>query len=611
MSKTRTTLKFLAALMIFLALAVATSTNSLHRAPLDNEPGESAIGGAAVPSPTPAGAGLPETSGSNGTGGDAQPEGQGMSGESAGPVEPEETEEPEEPIESGPPVFEPYPAEGTEPERMLASFAIMSEGQIVESFRFARPIDFGYGEDYSRIEGITTFRGNNFRDTASYGFADIRDGRFGEKWSRNTGSLTAPDGATWAGHGWTGQPLIVKWPKQTRLMMNMHPWAQERDELVEVVYAAMDGYIYFAELETGEETRSRIRIGYTFKGAGAVDPRGYPLLYVGAGYPSSSGAARIFIISLVDGSVLHTFGAGDGFAPRNWTAADAAPLIDAANDRLIYPSENGVLYIIDLNSEFDPSGGTLSIAPSDPVKWRFRGIRSQKGGYWLGIESSPAIWRGHLFLADNGGHLICLDLNSLEPVWVQDVLDDTNNSPVLDIEDGRPYLYISTGFHGGWRASSGSSAVVPIWKFDAATGEVVWRTDYTCFTSDGVSGGVQGTIAMGKNKLDGLIFVPVARTPVRSSGILAAIDKASGEVVWEFRTSEYAWSSPVCVYDKDGKGYIIYCTAGGSMYLLDGLTGEKLDSLLLGGTTEASPAVYGSTVVVGTRAMKIWGIKLT
>jgi len=528
----------------------------------------------------------------------------------AGPPEIIEPPKPTEP--PGLPEFAPIATADTDPDILFASTATMAYGEIVNGFSFDRRIDLGYGEDYSYIEGITAFRGNNFRDTASYGSADIRNAKFGDKWSRDTGTLVAPDGAVWTGHGWTGQPLIVKWPKQTREIMNMHSWAKEKDGLVEVIYAAMDGYIYFSELETGRDTRNRLFIGYTFKGSGSLDPRGYPLLYVGAGYDSSRGSARIFIISLVDGSVLHTFGNGDSFAPRGWPMADASPLVDAENDRLIYPSENGVLYIIDLNSEFDPDAGTMTISPASPVKWRFVGKRSHKNGqYWLGFESSPAIWRGHIFLADNGGHFVCLDLNTLEPVWVFDSLDDTNTSPVLAIEYGHPYIYLSTGFHGGWRAPTGSTAQVPIWKIDAKTGRVVWQTDYFCNTVSGLSGGVQGTIALGKNDLDDLIFVPVARTPTVGAGILSAIDKRTGEVIWEFRTNSYTWSSPVCVYDNNGKGYIVYCTANGDMHLLDGQTGAHLDKINLGGTIEASPAIYDSTIVIGTRSTRIWGIKLT
>ena len=66
------------------------------------------------------------------------------------------------------------------------------------------------------------------------------------------------------------------------------------------------------------------------------------------------------------------------------------------------------------------------------------------------------------FIADNGGNLMCLDLNTLQLVWVQDILDDSNSTPVLSVEDGHLYLYVSTSFRLGWRSST--TAEVPVWK---------------------------------------------------------------------------------------------------------------------------------------------------
>ena len=77
-----------------------------------------------------------------------------------------------------------------------------------------------------------------------------------------------------------------------------------------------------------------------------------------------------------------------------------------------------------------------------------------------------------------------IDLNTLQLVWVQDVLDDSNSAPVLSVEDGHLYLYVSTPFHLGWR--SYETAEVPIWKIDAENGEIVWKTPYQCYTEDGV-----------------------------------------------------------------------------------------------------------------------------
>jgi len=392
-------------------------------------------------------------------------------------------------------------------------------------------------------------------------------------------------------------------------MKNMHDWARQQEELTEVIYPAMDGYVYFLELDTGKATRDALYIGYTFKGAGALDPRGYPLLYVGAGYDSNRGKSRAFIISLIDGSILYEFGSNDGFALRAWPMFDSSPLVDAETDQLIYPGENGILYIIRLNTRYDSQARTVSADPDRVVKWRYKGVRTG-GQYWLGMEASAVIWRGHIIMPDNGGNLMCLDLNTLGLVWVQDVLDDTNCTPVLELEDGHPYVYVSPSFHAGWRAYEGQTAAVPIFKIDAVTGEIVWQVDYKCHTVSGISGGVQGSPALGKNGLGDLVFFPVARTPGASEGKLVALRKSTGEVVWEFKTLIYSWSSPVAVYDEEGNGYLVYCTSGGYIYLLDGLTGEVLDARDLGGNIEASPAVFDNTVVVGTRAQLIWGIRL-
>ena len=528
-------------------------------------------------------------------------------------TQPETTPTPEVSPEASLPEFNPQAAESTKPELLISETAIMSGDQLLSSYSAEDAIDFGLPEDYTDVQGIVTFRGNNFRDSASYGTANIVNKCFSDSyWTVQTSSLQSPNGTVWTGSGWVGQPLMMTWPKEVRAHMNMYDWAKNADTLTEVIYATMDGNIYFLDLLTGQKTRDNLYLGYTFKGAGALDPRGYPILYLGAGYNSANGTSRAFIINLLDCSVMYDFGAADSFSLRGTLSFfDGSALVDAETDKLIYPGENGILYIMKLNTNYDANAGTLSISPSDVIKWRYNGTRTTKTSYWLGMEDSAIIWRGHIIMSDNGGNLMCLNLNTLTLDWVQNVQDDTNCSPVLELEDGHPYVYTSTSFHGGWRAPMSGTASIPIWKIDALTGEIVWEKDYTCFTEDGVSGGTQGTLAIGKNKLSDLIFVPVARTPNAGTGILAALNKQTGEVVWEVQTLIYSWSSPVTVYDADGNGYIVYCTAGGYMYLLDGLTGKALDSLDVGGNVEASPAVYNNTIVVGTRRELIWGVTLT
>ena len=524
-------------------------------------------------------------------------------------VQPTPTPTPEPtPTPVGLPDFKPHSVDGTEPERLISSTAIMVDGEVVEQYESDYEINFDLPERYTELEGIVTFRGDNFRSGAAYGTAAVSSKTLTKAWSKSTSGLSDTDGIYWSGSGWTGQPLIVKWPEATRKNISaMYDWAREKEGLVEVIYATLDGHVYFYELTSGEYTREPLNLGFNYKGAGALDPRGYPILYVGSGVDSVNGRSRVKVVNLIDNSVMFEFGHNETFANRGWHMFDSSPLVSAETDQLIYPGENGILYIIHLNTKYNEQTGELSVDPDNIVKWKYNGVRSGSR-YWLGVESSAAIINNYIFLADNGGNLMCLDLNTLELVWVQDVLDDTNCSPVVDVENGHPYIYISTSFHYGWR--SYSTAAIPIFKIDAETGEIVWRTDYTCYTVQDLSGGVQGTIAVGKNKLSDMIFVPIARTPGASSGTLAALKKDTGEVVWEKETSMYSWSSPVDFYDADGNGYLLYCNSGFNMFLIDGKTGEQLDYMNLGGNIEASPAMYGNYAVVGTRAMRTYCIQV-
>lgn len=513
------------------------------------------------------------------------------------------------PTPVGLPDFEPHAVEGTEPENLIKSTAIMVDGEVVKEYENQYDILFDLPERYAQIDGVVTFRGDNFRSGAAYGTANVSSKSLSVVWKNSTGGLADSDGFNWTGSGWTGQALVAKWPEATRKNMTaMYDWAREKKDLVEVIHATLDGYVHFYELSTGEKTRDALFLGFNFKGAGALDPRGYPILYVGAGVDSSAkGSARALVVNLLDNSIMFEFGKNDGFADRGWYMFDSSPLVSADTDQLIYPGESGILYIIHLNTKYDEANGTLSVDPDNIVKWKYKGTRTGSK-YWLGVESSAAIINHYAFLADNGGNLMCLDLNTLKLVWVQDILDDTNCSPVVSIEDGHPYIYISTSFHMGWRSSS--KAEIPIFKIDAETGEIVWKTSYECYTVSDLSGGVQGTIAVGKNKLSDMIFVPVARTPGAGSGTLVALKKDTGEKVWERETSVYSWSSPVDFYDKDGNGYLAYCNTGFNLYLIDGKTGDVLDQMNLGGNIEASPVVYNSYIVVGTRANRTYCVEV-
>ena len=222
------------------------------------------------------------------------------------------------------------------------------------------------------MNGIVTFRGDNYRSGAAYGTASISAKSLSKAWSFEIGQMTKPSGSgNWSGSGWVGQPLVVCWPESTKQIMNMYDWAKQKQGLVEGILACLDGNVYFFDIESGEATRPVLQIGIPFKGAGSLDPRGYPIMYLGSGdnYPDDpSKTVRAVAYSLVDFSCLYTFGAyKDSFAIRDWHAYDSAPLVDAKTDTLIYPGENGILYTIKLNTEYNEQTGTLTLRDTPQV----------------------------------------------------------------------------------------------------------------------------------------------------------------------------------------------------------------------------------------------------
>lgn len=503
------------------------------------------------------------------------------------------------------PTLAPSGSNLSNPENWGINWEIIQGGAIVDTYERAEPISFGKPQEYFALPGISTFRGNNFRNSATYGTATVTDETISKVWSAGIGSLNG-----WPGSGWTGQPLIVQWDDETKAIMNLYSSKKDKEGLVEVILATLDGYVYFYDLEDGSYTRDPLFLGMNFKGAGSLDPRGYPIMYVGSGDYYNGTAPRMYIVNLLDCSILYERSGNDAFCQRDWVAWDSSPLIDAETDTLIWPAESGLLYTIKLNTAYDKTAGTLTVTPEELVKTRYATDRSNSGTYWVGYEPSAVIVDRYLYISENGGMFYCVDLNTMELVWAQDTRDDSNSTPVFQWgDDGNGYIYTAPSLH--WTANSESSGYICIYKLNANTGEIVWEHRLDCHTVSGVSGGVQSSPLLGQEgtDLEGLILYTVARTPGVWDGVLIALDVNTGETVWEKHMDSYTWSSPVAFYTEEGKSYIVLCDSVGNVSLLNS-KGEVLSSIGLGSNIEASPAIFGNTLVVGTRGQVIAGIKI-
>lgn len=505
----------------------------------------------------------------------------------------------------------------------LTSEIVSSTGTVLGSFNRQKPVSLLNPLAYQQVPGVLTFRGTHFRNAPSFGQLPAAPSKLNQVWNRGVGSLPSSAWAfAWTGTGWTGQPLLVQWDDDVRQLMNIVPEKKSKKGLVEVIYATMDGNVYFYDLEDGKNTRNPIKIGAPIKGTPAIDPRGWPILYVGQG--DSNKAANGFgfrVFSLIDQTQLHYQNGNDSVSYRaNWGACDSSPIFAGQSDTLIYPMENGMIYTAKMNTVFDKAAGKISINPE------FTNLRYKMPNQALqGIESSMAIYDHTGYFSDNSGVLHALDLNTLKPVWTVRLEDDSDVTPVIAQKGSTVALY--TGTEVDWQKNiiGNYQGDAYIYKFDALTGKVLWKTSYKAWTKnaanvgDDVNGGVMGTAIVGKKSIDNLvIFNFCMTTGVYSGSTLAAFNEADGKLVWEYKLNAYSWSSPVDVYDKDGNAYIVLPDSGGQLHLVDGKTGQRLsvletkkaDGKTNGGNIESSAAVFNDMLVVGTRGNVIVGVKI-
>ncbi len=504
------------------------------------------------------------------------------------------------------------PVAKAEPE----AFSFVYDVVNPNNYKFNELISFGDSDEYQQAKGVLTFRGNNYRNGGAYGSADINQGELGIIWSFDVGVID-----NWPGTGWTGQPSIIEWPVKTVELMNVYPQFKGKT-LREVIYAAMDGFIYFCELETGIWTRPPIEIGFPTKGSVTVDPRGYPIFYTGQGVDYNGdvyGMPKYRMFSLIDQSLIYEIPGYDTAAYRGWYAFDSSGLLYIEEDIYIECAENGLIYIMKLNTEYDSINGTVSVNP-ETIKYRYRNPITGR----LGIENSPAIYKNYIFFADNGGLLQCLDLNTLEPAWLADLGDDTDASIVLEEDGNNIYIYVSSELDLRGKArqleleqandDKTSQAIVMesyVRKFNAMTGELIWETSYDCWYDSYINGGFLATPVVGTGDIEDRIIINVAKTGTEMGGRIAALDKKSGLEIWAFDLPNYSWSSPTAIRDTNsGKTYILHCNFSGTMRLIDPANGTIVDEVSLGANIESTPAVYNNIAVVGSYAKKIFGIRI-
>jgi outer membrane protein assembly factor BamB len=515
---------------------------------------------------------------------------------------------PPEPVVAPPPAPPPAPAtarpakaaprifEVAQNDTQLASYSITLKGQELDAppSRLAQV----FPDRYSEAPGVFTFRGGPTRTGGAWGTCPMRERKLELVWT-----ATTDRSRTWGGGaGWTGQPVIVQWPDVIRHSMRSLGRRRFEKGLVEVIQGSLDGSVYFLDLRTGRPTRPPIVTGNPIKGSVSLDPRAYPLLFVGQGIPQKK-PIGLRVYNLISQREVFFLAGKDKASPRRWGAFDSSGLLNRSTDSYLLGGENGLFYALRLNTDFDSIKLTLKVRP-EVMRYRY----TPEDSAYYGIENSFSAVGNLAFFADNGGTLQALDLRTFKPVWTFDVGDDTDASIPVELEAGQPVLYTGTEVD-----KTGPRGHTWLRKLDGLTGRVLWERSYPCEGArepKKVDAGVFATPLVGSGDIGDRVVFTLSRCPGFNDGLMVALDKATGAEVWRKPLDNYAWSSPTACKDEEGHTFILQGDILGRVHLLDARTGEELHSLQLEGLIEASPAIFGDMAVLATRGNWIHGLRL-
>lgn len=448
-----------------------------------------------------------------------------------------------------------------------------------------------YSSQYDSTLGVLTFRGGPLRDARFGGRVKGTPSRVEQVWMHKTDYSIRPTRlGTWGGGtGWTGQPLLVHWPDSVfNRFKRQSPGLTEHFSQDEIIVASLCARVYFLNPATGEETRRPLDAGNPSKGTMMLDPTLNGNLYMGQAVPFDYDFGRV-CFNLFQHKQVY-FDGNDKDASRGWSGSDSSPL--RVGDFVFWPAENGLFYKYRIGSD-----GSMS------VHSKLHYI--VKGDAAAGIESSVAVYKNYGYFGDNHGDVLCVNLNTMRPVWHYDNVDDIDASLVCEVVNGVPYLYC--GCEVDRQGDSGKCRFV---KLNGLTGRPEWTQEFDCHRQSidkkHFDGGCYATPLLGEGDCRDLIFASICQQGQSKAAQFTAINRATGKVVYQTRLNYFSWSSPVAFYNERNELFIFVGDSSGFGYLIKGRTGEILWKGRLANNFESSPVVMGDSMVVGSRGQEIY-----
>jgi eukaryotic-like serine/threonine-protein kinase len=298
-----------------------------------------------------------------------------------------------------------------------------------------------------------------------------------------------------------------------------------------------------------------------------------PLLYNGMVYVVSDNSDTLYKINSKTGALVAAIVNQNGDSYRSV----ATPTVDG-----------GVIYLACLN------GIVYALNESGDIKWQFN--------TGAPIESSPTVYKDHIYIANTGGHIFSIDKTIGPDPLTGDIIWDYPGAGisgtgkfVSSIAIGDPYLFV-----GSISDSSMYCIYLTPPTFDPPltphVGYPRWwfKTNGNIFSSPAAYAGycIFGSMDNYVYCLDTSIqpFDPVSPTTVP-------------RVYWKFHTSSQVLSSPL-PYNQ-----VVYVGSNDqNLYAINMINGSMKWKFSTNGLIKSSPVAYGKTIFVGSYDKNIYGI---
>ncbi len=481
------------------------------------------------------------------------------------------------------------------------------EGTVEGSYQRHNPVIFSDPYAIWDQSGILTFRGDAFRRNAAFGNVNITEKKLAVMWNVPMKGGIKAKGTSLNGVSWPGQPLIVKWPIELRSILGLADKAKNRQALKEVMVGGQNGKLYFLNLETGEATRDPITEIWPFNGVLSLQTNASPILAAGqhTGVLENKTVDNgLHLYNLMNNQALTIVYGKDRFGRSDFSGVRSSPAFDKATGTMVFGGENGILYTMEPEDDFNPALATLKI---NPATQRYTWLADKQNSKNTNIDGAVAMFKQYAYFGDHSGIVQCVDVNTLTPVWAVNTGDNVDATVALDKEgEFTVALYTANTI-----LNQGKDGVCTIRRLDALIGLQAWAftvPDLSYTTEAEV--GVYASPVVGENEAKDLVFFTA--TNGRKGATLYALNKRSGSLVWNLPLSAPTLSSPVAVYGDTGDAWVLQAAGDGTLRLVEALTGRVAATLKLEGGVACSPAVYRDMLVIATTGQNasIYGIRL-